>query len=260
MLDMGLRSLGIALTAIAVAGPASADAQRAVIVAHRGLAEGVPENTLAAFRQSVERGIAIIELDVRATRDGHLVILHDETLDRTTDCAGSLAATMFSQLSSCSAGGGERIPSFGEALDFVRDKPVRLLLDVKPGTRLNQVIREVRERRAEPKVIFGLRRARDVARVRRELPGTTSLAFMADARDAPLFADAGAHIIRLWSDWVEADPDLLSRTRALGPEVWIMVGRRLPAKETEWRMLHARMIAAGAQGLITDRPDLTSAP
>jgi glycerophosphoryl diester phosphodiesterase len=257
---MGSRSFGLALTALAVAAPAAAEAQRATIVAHRGLAAGVPENTLAAFRQSVDRGIAIMELDIRATRDGHLVILHDETLDRTTDCAGSLAATMFSQLSSCSAGGGERIPSLGDALDFVRDKPVRVLLDVKPGTRLDQVIREVRHHRVEPKVIIGLRRAREIARVRRELPGTTTLAFMPDARDAPLFADAGAHIIRLWSDWVEADADLVARTRALGPEVWIMVGRRLPAREPEWRALHARMIAAGAQGLITDRPELTSAP
>lgn len=230
------------------------------IVAHRGLAEGVAENTMAAFRKSVARGVAVIELDVRATRDGRLVILHDETLDRTTDCSGSLAATMFSQLAACNAGDGERIPALAEVLNFVRDKPARLLLDIKPGAPIDQVIREIRRYRVEAKVIVGLRRSRDVARVRRELPDTTTLGFMPDARDAPLFADAGAHIIRLWSDWVEADRGHVARTRALGPAVWIMVGRRLPAMERDWRALHGRMIASGAQGLITDRPDLTSAP
>jgi len=250
----------LAALASALLAMAGLETAAITIVAHRGLAEGVPENTLAAFRQSADRGIAVIELDVRATRDGQLVILHDETLDRTTDCSGAIAQQSLGQIRRCDAGGGERVPSFAEALIFIRDKPARLLLDVKPGTRLDQVIREIREHRAEAKVIIGLRRARDIARVRRELPGTTTLAFMPDVRDAPVFADAGAHIIRLWSDWVDADPALVGRTQALGPEAWIMVGRRLPAREREWRALHARMIASGAQGLITDRPELISSP
>jgi glycerophosphoryl diester phosphodiesterase len=239
---------------------AAAQQPQVTIVAHRGLAAGVPENTLAAFRQSVERGLKVIELDLRVTRDGQIVILHDETLDRTTNCSGPLVQHMLSALASCDAGGGERVPSFAEALGFNRDQPARLLLDIKPGTSVDKVIAEVRGHHAESKVIFGLRRVRDVARVRRELPGATTLAFMPEIRDAPAFADAGADIIRLWSDWIESDPQQVTRTRALGPQVWIMVGRHLPAREGEWRALHARMIATGAQGLITDRPELISAP
>lgn len=230
------------------------------IVAHRGLAVGVPENTIAAFRRSVERGVPVIELDVRETADGQLVILHDETLDRTTSCSASLAATYYVQLASCDAGGGERVPSLADALAFVRDRPARLLLDIKPGTSLRRVVREVRAGGFKGKVIFGLRRAKDVARVRRELPGSTILAFMPDVGDAAAFADAGADIIRLWSDWVDADPGLVRRVRAQGPKAWVMVGRRLPSGDGQWRALHSRMIAAGAQGLITDRPELISTP
>lgn len=256
---MQLIPLALALQALAVVPPGTSDATQVTIVAHRGLAAGVPENTLAALGKSVERGVPVIELDVRETADGQLVILHDETLDRTTSCSGSLAATYHAQLRSCDAGGGQRVPSLADALDFIRDKPARLLLDIKQGTSLGRVIRQVRANGAAPKLIFGLRRARDVSRVRRELPGSSILAFITDARDAPTFAAAGADIIRLWSDWVEADPGHIRRTRALGPEVWVMVGRRLPSQEREWRALHARMIEAGAQGLITDRPELISA-
>lgn len=256
---MQLIPLALALQALTVVPPGASDTPQITIVAHRGLAAGVPENTLAAFHRSAERGVPVIELDVRETADGRLVILHDETLDRTTSCSGSLAATYYAQLKACDAGGGERVPSLADAMNLIRDRPARLLLDIKQGTSVDRVIREVRGDGAATKLIFGLRRVRDVAQVRRELPGSTILAFMPDVRDAPTFAGAGANIIRLWSDWVEADPGHIRRTRALGPEVWVMVGRRLPSKEREWRELHARMIAAGAQGLITDRPELISA-
>ena len=253
-----MREVLFALTALASAEPPHRTIPQVTVVAHRGLTEGMPENSIAAFRRSIERGIPIIEVDVRTTRDGHLFILHDETLDRTTNCSGSLAAKTRSQLESCRVEGGERLPAVADALHLIRDRPARLLLDIKSGTRLDQVIRQVREHQAEAKVIFGLRRATDIARVRREMPGAMTLAFVPEIRDAPMFAEAGADVIRLWSDWVDADPGQVARTRALGPQVWVMVGRRLPRDRSSWRALHGRMIASGAEGLITDRPELIS--
>ena len=132
----GLLLAGLAcLTSTALAAPP----QPVTIVAHRGLAEGMPENTIAALRRSIERGLGIIELDVRTTKDGHLVILHDETLDRTTDCSGRLAELSLERIKSCDAGwpthSGERIPTLSEVLDLAQKRPVRLLLDLKPGTK-----------------------------------------------------------------------------------------------------------------------------
>lgn len=243
---------------------AAAPLQSVTIVAHRGLAEGIPENTIAAFRQSVERGLGIIELDLRTTKDGHLVILHDETLDRTTDCTGLLSDFTLDRIKSCDAGwpshSGERIPTFTEVLDFVRDRPVRLLLDVKPGTSIQHILREVRGRRAEAKVILGLRRTVDVSLVRTEAPAVTILAFMPNVSDASQFSAAGADIIRLWSDWIKADPGVVARAQSLGPKVWIMVGRKLPKGDQDWNSLHARMISTGAEGLITNRPELIPRP
>jgi len=59
-----------------------------LIVAHRGAPTERPENTLAAFEAAVDAGAAAVEFDVRATADGHAVVIHDARLDRTTDGAG----------------------------------------------------------------------------------------------------------------------------------------------------------------------------
>src|SRR4029453_2543273 len=125
----------------------------------------------------------------------------------------------------------------------------------KDGTPIGPVLKAIRQLHAQRQVILGLRSVKHVARAPAALPDPTILAYIPPIGDAKAFADAGAQIIRLWSDWPDADPRLIGRTRALGPQVWIMVGRRLPAKPQDWRALHARMIAAGAQGMITDRPD-----
>ncbi|MCL6739554.1 glycerophosphodiester phosphodiesterase family protein [Sphingomonas sp. RB56-2] len=246
-----------------LAGPAPAappPAQPVTIVAHRGLAEGLPENTLAAFRQSIDRGIKVIELDVRVTRDRQLVILHDATLDRTTDCSGPLSSFTLVRLKACDAGWpthqGERVPTLAEAIALVEHGPARLLLDIKPATPLDAVLAEVRELHAERKVILGLRSASEISQARTALPGVMILGFMPKVDDAPAFAKAGVDIIRLWSDWVGADPALVARTQRLGTDAWVMIGRRLPANAAEWSALHSRMLATYPQGLITNRPDL----
>ena len=64
-----------------------------VAIAHRGLS-GFPENTLAAFRSVMARGIKVIELDLRGTADGEVVVLHDETVDRTTNGARSYESAL----------------------------------------------------------------------------------------------------------------------------------------------------------------------
>lgn len=60
-----------------------------MVLAHRGKVAGYPENTLAASRRVVELGFAAIEIDLRATADGHIVILHDDTVDETTSGSGA---------------------------------------------------------------------------------------------------------------------------------------------------------------------------
>jgi alkaline phosphatase D len=93
------------------------------VCAHRGASATHPENTLAALREAARLGAAMIEFDVRRTRDGALVLLHDATLERTTDGSGPVAERTLEELRSHDAGAwkdarfaGERIPTLEEAL------------------------------------------------------------------------------------------------------------------------------------------------
>jgi len=93
------------------------------ICAHRGANDTHPENTLAAFREAIRLGVHMIEFDVALTKDGQLVLMHDATVDRTTDGSGRVSDLTLGQLKSLDAGSwkgqefkGERIPTLDETL------------------------------------------------------------------------------------------------------------------------------------------------
>jgi len=75
-----------------------------LVVAHRGAAKLAPENTMEAYKLAVESGADAIELDVHLTADGQLAVIHDETLDRTTDLSGSIASMTMKQIRAADAG------------------------------------------------------------------------------------------------------------------------------------------------------------
>lgn len=110
------------------------------IVAHRGASLVRPENTLAAFAAALDMGADGIELDLQMTRDGELVVLHDETLDRTTTGKGYLQAHTAEEVRGCDAGswfsprfGGEKVPFLWEVLELVRGKGILLNIELKNG-------------------------------------------------------------------------------------------------------------------------------
>jgi glycerophosphoryl diester phosphodiesterase len=102
---------------------------RTLGVAHRGASRYAPENTLAAFRLALEHGVPAVECDVRRTQDGHLVVIHDAAVDRTTDGHGAVGSFALESLRSLDAGrwfgpefAGERIPLIEEVLEAVRGR------------------------------------------------------------------------------------------------------------------------------------------
>jgi glycerophosphoryl diester phosphodiesterase len=110
-----------------------------LVIAHRGDSAYRPENTFASFTSALEAGAEIIELDVHTTRDGHVVVIHDPTVDRTTNGRGAVADLALAELRALSAGyparfgqsyAGERVPTLAEALAFLRGR-ARILLEVK---------------------------------------------------------------------------------------------------------------------------------
>jgi len=111
---------------------------RPLVVAHRGHRAAYPEQTLPAFRAAIELGCRAIEADLQLSRDGRLVMMHDLTVDRTTDGKGAVADATLDELRMLDAGGwfdprfaGTRIPTVEELLDLAIPSGVTLCLEVK---------------------------------------------------------------------------------------------------------------------------------
>ena len=116
--------------------------KRVQAIAHRGYSAAAPENTVAAFRRAIEHKPDFIECDVRQTRDGRLIVIHDATLDRTTNGSGKVADHTFEELRKLDAGSwfapgfaGEKLPTLDEAIECIKGSGVKLLIEIKePGT------------------------------------------------------------------------------------------------------------------------------
>ncbi len=87
------------------------------IIAHRGANAYAPENTIAAFQLALDQGADGIELDVMLSGDGHLVVIHDDSVDRTTDGSGFVRDMTLEQLKSLDAGEGQNIPTLEEVFE-----------------------------------------------------------------------------------------------------------------------------------------------
>ncbi len=104
---------------------------RTLNIAHRGFSGMYPENTMEAFKKAVEIGSDGIETDLHITKDGVIVICHDETIDRTTDGSGFIKDYTYRELTEFNAGHGEKIPSLDELMDYMKDKNLLLNLELK---------------------------------------------------------------------------------------------------------------------------------
>ena len=93
------------------------------VAAHRGWCSKYPENTMSAFKAALDIGVDQIETDVRITKDGHLVLIHDNTVDRTTNGKGFVHDMTLSELRELDAGNGEKIPTLEELMELVKDHP-----------------------------------------------------------------------------------------------------------------------------------------
>lgn len=110
------------------------------LIAHRGESGQFPENTLLAFDEAIKAGAGVVECDVHLSSDGDIVVIHDPTLDRTTDRTGRVALSPLSELRRAQAGYpkkfGDRypelkIPTLREVLDCVSGRS-KLLIEIKP--------------------------------------------------------------------------------------------------------------------------------
>ena len=149
---------------------------------HRGFSGKYPENTMLAFEKAIEAGADGIELDVQFSKDGHLVVIHDETLDRTTTGSGWVKDLTLEELKSLDASfkfagqyGINQIPTLSEVLDFMADKDACTNIELKTGVFEFEGIEEavlacVRKYNVSEKVIISSFNHYSIMRMRKLAP------------------------------------------------------------------------------------------
>jgi glycerophosphoryl diester phosphodiesterase len=110
-----------------------------VRVAHRGASSQFPENTLLAFRQAIEQGVDALEIDIHRTADDELVIIHDPTLERTTNGSGGVRKHSLQEIRQLDAGRGEKVPVLTEVIQLARASNIRLCVEIKGVTETEEL-------------------------------------------------------------------------------------------------------------------------
>ena len=245
-----------------------------VAIAHRGGAALAPENTLAAFEQAVALGVDAIECDVHLSRDGDAVVIHDATLDRTTDATGPVSALTADALARVDAGyrfgeargspyrgRGHGVPRLTEVLARWPELPFVVEIKgehVEAAPRVVEILRRVG---AERRVIVGGFSGPVLDTVRRLAPDLVTSASREEVR-------AALQRARFWLPPRRPAYRLLqmpvrANNRRLLTPGFLRVVRRAGLPTHAWIVDDPaemrRLLACGVTGLISDRPDLAVA-
>ena len=126
-----------------------------IIEGHRGVAGLEPENPLRSFQKAIELGVDYVECDLHLTKDRHLVVIHDSSVDRTTNGRGLVEEFTLADLKKLDAGKGEKIPALQEVLDLIRGKS-NLVIELKGEHTAKPAVRLIEQNKMEKEVIFNV--------------------------------------------------------------------------------------------------------
>ena len=173
-------------------------------IAHRGASGHYPENTMLAFEKAVEKGADVLELDVWLSQDDQVVVIHDETVDRTTDGEGKVRDHTLDELQALDAayhfklddsypyrGKGVKIPTLKEVLTEFDQKPVVVEVKKTGEQMAAQVAEDIRKTEAEDRVLIASMDAPTVQALRKLLPDTASAAGEGEALQFYLLSKLG---------------------------------------------------------------------
>ena len=216
-----------------------------MIFGHRGApgSAGYGENTLASFRKALKCGAHGLEFDVRRCGDGRIVVIHDDTIDRTTNGSGRVADFSYEELKQFDAGFGEPIPLLSDVLDQFGCSTCMLNIELKDPGLAEDIKKLLLEKRLERRVIVSAFDWNEL----RSLPPEVPIALLADKLEN-LIATArelGATAIHLRKDVVT--PSLLAAAREarLRLHVWTI---NAPDEIASFRAL-------GVDGIFSDFPE-----
>jgi glycerophosphoryl diester phosphodiesterase len=241
---------------VLLATAAAAQTRRVVAIAHRGEHLHHPENTMPAFAEAVRLGADYIEVDVRTTADGKLVLSHDATVDRCTNGKGELAKMRFDEIRTLDAGvrmgpefAGTKVPTFDEVLDYARGK-IGVYVDVKAVTAKDLVEHIVGHGMAGHVVIYSGRASKEIQEL------DPKLKIMPEAGSLDLVqgivSELHPHVIAFGAgDW---KLEIIKVAKNSGAELYVDRQGSDEAGPTDNPQGWQVAIDAGADGIQTDRP------
>lgn len=248
----------VVVTEIEPASPVNDDGELPVTAAHRGYSSVTPENTLAAYAAGMRTGAEYVEIDVHTTADGVPVVMHDQTVNRTTDGAGDVARLQSSYVTGLDAGSwfnpafaGQQAPTFAEMLDLVGTGSSDMLLEVKgPETReeVHRIVDMVVEAGLDDRVVLQSFDA-NVLRYAYERAPQIPLGILRGSLDADPVATARSLHATYYNPSGAAlatRPSVVEDLNAAGIGVFVWTIN----SANDW----ARFAELGVEGVITDRP------
>jgi len=218
-----------------------------IIIGHRGCAGIEPENTLRSILKAVEYGVDYVEVDVRACRTGEVVVIHDATVDRTTNGRGYVKDLSFNELRKLNAGKGEKIPTLGEVIDAVNGK-CGLIVEIKEENIWRETLEIIKEKEAVENIIVASFYHTVVKDIKTTYPDVRcGVIFTCEpVNPSTLALDAKAEIII---------PNYSYITQKL-----ITNAHKFNLKIIAWTINRVedglKLLKQGVDGLATDRPDL----
>jgi glycerophosphoryl diester phosphodiesterase len=237
------------------------DLQHILTIAHRGGARLRPENTMPAFEHAVSLGVDAIELDVRLSHDLEPVVIHDATLDRTTDARGPVANLTVAELARVDAGGGVSgagIVSLAEVLARWPGMPFVVELKGESAELARRTAGVITEARAGERVVIGGFNAVSMRAAREAAPAVATSASTPEVRWA-LFRSYLALPPKPTGYRVFQVPEIRGLRRVVSPR-FIRAARRAGIPVQVWTVNEAadmrRLIGWGVSAVITDRPDI----
>lgn len=227
------------------------------MISHRGMAGSAPENTLVAVREAIRRGAQFVEIDVRRSADGVIVLMHDQTVDRTTNGQGRINELTWDEISTLDAGShfspafaGEPVPTLDDVLTLLQTSSITLVLEVKQPDRYPGIALQVAEKLQQ----FDLDTRVVVVSFDHDWLGEFR-SLMPNVRVG--YLQVGACIRRQMPEeslldvhWMSVlvDPTLIWRTHRRGHRIWA------------WTVNDARLARLltwlGVDGITTDHPDI----
>lgn len=217
-----------------------------LVLGHRGAPLEAPENTLRAFRLALRQGADGVELDVQRSRDGVPVILHDPTLQRTTDAAGVIAEMEWAEIARAHAGGTESVPRLEDVLAWAATEDAWLNVELKAHGIGTVCVRLVREADRAQRTIFSSFHADVVEELTRTAPDLRTF-LLTETWDTGVLAEARR---------VRAAGVCLHDAAADGAALAELRRERLPV--IVWTVDDptrvAALAAAGVLAIITNRP------